>query len=283
MRLSFTVEGEFSGMNAECYLRNIKNVSKRLITRLKREPMGMTRNGELLKTVNTVFEGDEILLSMADTASMSEKPCSIKVEKVFEDEYIVIYNKPFSMPVHPSHRHRGDTLSDVFMGDYPTLTFHAVTRLDKDTSGLCIIAKDRYTTAALQKGSVRKYYTALVSGVLQDKKGIIDLPIARERESIIKRVVRDDGQRAVTEYEVIAEREGFSLVKILLHTGRTHQIRVHFSHIGNPLLGDDLYGGDTLLISRQALHCSTLEFIHPVTKKEISVSSQLPDDMNTLL
>ncbi len=283
MKLSFTVEKEFSGLTAENYLRNVKNVSKRLITRLKRETGGMLRNGELLRSIDKVFEGDEILLSMQDTASVTEGVCNTNAPKVYEDDYLIVYNKPFSMPVHPSHRHRGDTLSDVFLSEYPTLTFHAVNRLDKDTSGLCIVAKDRYCTAALQKGSIRKIYTAIVSGIMQDKKGIIDLPIAREQESIIKRVVRDDGQRAVTEYEVIAERENYSFVKILLHTGRTHQIRVHFSHIGHPLLGDDLYGADTSLISRQALCCTSLEFVHPVSNENIFVECQLPDDMKKLL
>lgn len=283
MKLSFTVEKEFSGLTAENYLRNVKNVSKRLITRLKREKGGMLSNGELLRSIDKVFEGDEILLSLQDTASVTEGACKTKVPKVYEDDYLIVYNKPFSMPVHPSHRHRGDTLSDVFLSEYPTLTFHAVNRLDKDTSGLCIVAKDRYCTAALQKGNIRKIYTAIVCGIMQDKKGIIDFPIAREQESIIKRVVRDDGQRAVTEYEVIAENENYSFVKILLHTGRTHQIRVHFSHIGHPLLGDDLYGGDMTLISRQALCCTSLEFMHPVTNENIFVECQLPDDMKKLL
>lgn len=183
--------------------------------------------------------------------------------------------------MHPSIKHQGDTLGNFFAAKYPDITFRPVNRLDRDTSGLCIIAKNAFAAAALQN-SVKKVYYAVVTGYI-DGEGIIDVPIAREKDSIIKRTVRQDGQRAVTHYKAIKSGKKYSLIEIKLETGRTHQIRVHFAYIGHPLAGDDLYGGSTEDICCQALHCGLLCFREPLTGKEITVTSPLRDDIQKLI
>lgn len=182
--------------------------------------------------------------------------------------------------MHPSVRHRNDTLGNLFAYLYPDLTFRPVNRLDKDTSGLCIVAKNPYVANLIQ-GNCKKVYFAAVHGIIKGN-GVINAPIAREKESIIVRCVRDDGQYAVTYYKNIKSNEKYTLLEINLETGRTHQIRVHFAYIGNPLAGDDLYGGKRDDISRQALHCGKISFCLPETDENITVSSELPYDINSL-
>ncbi|MEG2191902.1 MAG: RluA family pseudouridine synthase, partial [Oscillospiraceae bacterium] len=137
-------------------------------------------------------------------------------------------------------------------------------------------------SAEILKGGVDKTYIALTKGDFQQSQGVIDAPIARQEGSIITRCVSPIGQKSKTRYELIKQNRDVALVRIKLDTGRTHQIRVHFSYIGHPLLGDDLYGGDTSIIKRHALHCQSLEFISPDTKAVVSLSSHLPSDMQNL-
>ena len=192
-------------------------------------------------TVNT---GDIVILQFQDTKIL-EPNFRLCVPIAFENENLVVFDKPVGMPVHPSIKHQGDTLGNFFAAKYPDITFRPVNRLDRDTSGLCITAKNAFAAAALQN-SVKKVYYAVVTGYI-DGEGIIDVPIAREKDSIIKRTVRQDGQRAVTHYKAIKSGKKYSLIEIKLETGRTHQIRVHFAYIGHPLAGDDLYGGLSLI------------------------------------
>ena len=254
-------------------------MSRRLLTRLKRQNGGITRNGQLIRSIDEVRQGDVIVLSLEDD-SFLEPNGSLNVPVVFENDSLVIFDKPSGMPVHPSIRHQGDTLGNYFAHLYPELTFRSVNRLDRDTSGLCVIAKDALAAKLLQ-GSCKKVYYAAVHGIIPES-GTIDAPIARERESIILRCVREDGQRAVTHYKRLKYSDKYSLAEIDLETGRTHQIRVHFAHIGAPLAGDDLYGGLRDDISRQALHCGQLSFREPLTGEPITVSSELPEDIQRL-
>jgi len=194
----------------------------------------------------------------------------------------MVVDKPYYMPVHPSFNHPTDTLANAFVGYWKNKgqekIFRAINRLDKNTSGLVLIALDAYSAEKL-KGNVDKTYTAVVQGRVEKTQGIIELPIARQTESIITRCVREDGQYAKTEYTVVKQNEQFSLLDIKLHTGRTHQIRVHFSHLGHSLAGDDLYGGSTEYITRHALHCRKLQFVSPYDNKKVTVNSNLPKDM----
>ena len=204
----------------------------------------------------------------------------LKVPIAFENESLIVFDKPSGVPVHPSAKHQGDTLGNCFSSMFEGLAFRPVNRLDRDTSGLCLVAKSTYSASLLQKNFSKVYYAG-VHGIT-DGYGTIDAPIARERESIITRCVREDGQKAVTHYTRILCSEKYSLLEIHLETGRTHQIRVHLSHIGHALAGDDLYGGLRDDISRQALHCGELSFSDPVSGKTITVKSDIPDDIRKL-
>ena len=277
MKIDFICER--SGASVEEILRE-NGVSRRLITKLKRVENGICKNGLAARTIDIVQSGDTISIFKEDERSL-EGASELFVNSAYEDEYFVVYDKPPFMPVHPSIKHQGDTLGNFFSAMHPTLTFRPVNRLDRDTSGLCCIAKDAYSAKKLQH-SIEKTYMAVVCGEIT-QCGTVDAPIAREKESIILRCVRSDGQRAVTHYKPIAIKNGYTLLEINLETGRTHQIRVHMAHIGFPLAGDDMYGGDCKDIGRQALHCSKLIIIHPISGEDIIVEAPIPDDISRLL
>lgn len=241
--------------------------------------MGITRNGKPIRSVDTVYDGDEIVLRIDDT-SLLEPNGALKVKIAFENENLVVFDKPSGMPVHPSIKHQGDTLGNYFAYLYPDLTFRPVNRLDRDTSGLCVTAKNPHAASRLQNCCEKVYYAAVHGATAES--GTIEAPIARRQESIIMRCVRSDGQPAVTHYKRILCNEKYSLEEIHLETGRTHQIRVHFAHIGHPLAGDDMYGGERTDISRQALHCGQISFDEPVFGEKITVRSELTDDIKNL-
>ncbi len=257
-----------------------RGISRRLVIRLKRIDGGITRNGQLIRTVDRVAEGDVIELSESDEKLLSPNP-KLDVEIICQDESFAVFNKPHGMPVHPSLKHQGDTLGNFFSASFQGLTFRPVNRLDKDTSGCVVVAKNQYSAQALQKGCEKVYY-AICCGT-PPACGQINAPIAREGESIIKRCVSPSGQRAVTNYRVIEQNGRYSLCEVKLETGRTHQIRVHFSHIGFPLAGDDMYGGSCEEISRQALHCGKISFISPHSGLTVEAVAPIPNDMKNLM
>ena len=258
------------------------NVSKRLIKKLKRTKDGITKNGVHIRTVDKVFKGESITIALEDE-KMLEVSRHLSVPVLYECEDLIVFDKPYNMPVHPSIKHQGDTLGNYFSYICSGLTFRPINRLDRDTSGVCVAAKNAFSAKSLQQ-SLEKTYYAVVCGKL-DNDGTIDAPIGRTDGSIIKREVSKSGQNAVTHYKAVkcSYDEKYTLVKINLETGRTHQIRVHFSYIGFPLAGDEMYGGDCSDISRQALHCKTVEFLHPITKEIITIDSELPEDMKSLI
>ncbi len=276
--ISFTVKSE-SPVTVQDYLRG-QGVSRRLLQKLKNRDGGLTCNGAFIRTVDIVKNGDMLMLDSEERNEI-EPNGSLHAEIAFESESLVIFDKPSGMPVHPSVRHREDTLGNLFAYLYPELTFRPVNRLDKDTSGLCAVAKNPYSANLLQK-QCRKTYFAVVHGNIVGE-GTIDAPIARECESIIVRCVREDGQRAVTHYKSIKANKKYTLLEVNLETGRTHQIRVHFAYIGHALAGDDLYGGLRDDIGRQALHCGRMEFILPETKEKVIINSALPQDIVKLI
>ncbi len=276
--LKLTVGGD-RPTTLQSFLSGQKGVSRRLLTRLKRQENGITRGGIQIRSIDTVFPGDEIVLRFEDSGALEPNP-ELRIPVIYETERLVIFDKPAGVPVHPSIKHQGDTLGNFFAHLYPDLTFRPVNRLDKDTSGLCIVAKDAHAASLLQ-GSCRKVYYAAVEGT-PPESGRIDAPIARERESIILRCVREDGQPSATCYKRLKTGKKYSLMEVRPETGRTHQIRVHFAHIGHPLAGDDMYGGSLEDIPRQALHCGTITFPEPGSNKEITVTSELPEDISAL-
>lgn len=277
--IKFTVPHESEGKTVGEFLREC-GASRRLITRLKRVPMGITLNGVHTKTIDIVHSGD-IAAMLIESGESLDKNSELSAPIVYEDKDLIVYDKPVNMPVHPSHRHRNDTLGNLFSAQHSGLTFRPINRLDKDTSGLCVIAKNSFAAARLS-GNIEKTYYAVICGKLT-QDGTIDAPIGRCGDSVITREVRPDGQRAVTHYTILEANDKYTLVKIKLETGRTHQIRVHFSHIGYPLAGDDLYGGDTSDITHQALHCGELEFISPVSGERLILHSDIREDMKNLL
>lgn len=217
-------------------------------------------------------------------------PVDLPLKVLYEDEFLLIVDKPAGLLVHPVHQERDSTLANAVMFHYQMnqerLGFHPVIRLDRNTSGLVLIAKQahiQHSLAANRKHAIKKFYQAIIHGSLLPDKGIINAPIARHPDSIIQRIVSPNGQPAITVYRTIKQFDAASLLELELLTGRTHQIRVHLSYLGHPILGDDLYGGLCTLIQRQALHAARLEFIHPVTGKELSFESLLPQDLDHLL
>lgn len=256
MKLYFKNEKDIP-VNLLFFLQKENGVSRRLITKLKRQHMGITCEGKLIRTVDDVPPGCVVVLDIEDENEIVPNP-ELNVPVIFENDSVIVFNKPQGMPVHPSMNHYEDTLGNYFSALYPELTFRPVNRLDRNTSGLCLVAKNQHSAARLQK-KVSKVYYALVCG-RPDKSGTIDAPIKRQTESLITRCVSPDGQRAVTHYTLLSSCGKYSWVKINLETGRTHQIRVHFSYAGFPLAGDDLYGGSTEDAEGQTLHCGEISF-----------------------
>ena len=255
---------------------------------------GITRNGLRIKTPETVFAGDVIVLKSIDRTLLEPNPL-LKVPVIYEDGDVIVFCKPAGMPVHPSIKHQGDTLGNCFAAMFPELTFRPVNRLDRDTSGLCAAAKSAYAANFLS-GKISKIYMAVTEGMPvphdlgnscikwyeTDSGYRIDAPIGRAGESIIRREVRQDGQDSVTNYTIVKTDGKHSLLRIELETGRTHQIRVHFSAVGHPLAGDDLYGGSREYCSAQALHCCEMSFPRPSDGKMIRLFSEIRQDMSAL-
>lgn len=278
--LTFAVPDAESGETAESFLRK-RGFSHKLITKLKHSG-GLTRGGAVLRSIDKLAAGDEINVRIEDSGAASPIPNpDIKANIAFENEDIVIFDKPPGLAVHPSIVHYGDTLGNLYAALYPESAFRPIHRLDKDTSGLCACAKNKLAAAVLGGGIIKTYF-AVVSGEIT-APGEIDAPIGRADGSIIKREVRPDGQRAVTLYKPILHKNGRTLLEITLQTGRTHQIRVHFAHIGFPLCGDEMYGGDRRDILRQALHCGKMRLTLPAGGDELEVESPLPEDIARLL
>lgn len=216
-------------------------------------------------------------------------PLESNLNIIYEDNYLLVVNKPSNMPVHPSCNHFEDSLSNIVKYYFDCIglkrKIRIVNRLDKDTSGIVIFAKNEYIQEALiqqmKNNTFKKEYLAILNGILEKNSDIISAPIARKENSIIERCVNfETGDIAITHYDLIKTIDNkYSLVHFVLETGRTHQIRVHSAYIGHPILGDTLYGSSSTLINRQALHAQKVSFIHPITKKIIILEAPLPEDM----
>lgn len=224
--------------------------------------------------------GDVVEIRLPNTEPLVAN-ASCRVPVCYETSHLIVYNKPADMPVHPSQNHYTDTLGNCFAASFPTYTYRPVNRLDRNTSGLCLVAKSRYAAGRLQYGVKKRYY-AIVQGRLTER-GTVSAPIAREQDSVITRCVRADGKPAITHYTPIWHCDKYTLLQMRLETGRTHQIRVHMAYIGHPLVGDVLYGGHTQDIARQALHCGCLMLPDPIEQKWIQIGTALPEDMQALI
>lgn len=281
---SIRIPGKYSGKEIKFILKNHFRLSDRMITRLKKDD-GIMLNGNREFVTKTVTKGDMLVLNLPSRASENIVPKNLPLSILYEDEHILAANKPSGMPTHPSLRHYEDTLANACAYYFRSIpfTFRAITRLDRDTTGVVIIAKNapaaQRLSLAMQTGGIRKEYIALCCGVPEPESGSIDAPIKRENAGIMKRCVSPEGRPAVTEYETAEQKDGYSLVRLIPHTGRTHQLRVHLAHIGVPIYGDFLYGTE-IPGERTRLHCRSVSFMHPFTGKNMTVSAPLPDDMH---
>lgn len=276
---------ESNGVRLGTFLHRKMGVSQRIIRSAKLRENGITVDGVRARTVDVLKSGQTVNILLPKPVC-DIRPSEVALDIVYEDPHYILLNKPSGVPVHPtSCNHTTDTLANgiarYMLEQEDNYCVSIVNRLDKNTSGLVLVAKNAYAAEKAAE-SAKKTYLAICSGEVRTA-GRIDLPIAREEGSIIKRCVSENGQYAVTNYEPIKILDGSTLLSITLETGRTHQIRVHFSHIGHPLEGDDLYGGSTAKIHRHALHCTELSFFHPVLGRELCFKAELPQDMAALL
>ena len=279
-----TIEDE--GKELREIMREHFDFSARLRNRIKREKLVMV-DGVSTPGWKKPVVGAEIRITLPDETSGFE-PQNIPLDIVYEDDDLMIINKQPGLIVHPTKGHPTGTVANALMyymeqtGKPFKIRF--VNRLDMDTSGLLVVAKNSYTqndyTKQMKENTVEKRYVAVVKGIVESDEGTIDLPIGRPDPDHVRRGVMKNGAPSVTHYKVLDRYNGYSLVELLLETGRTHQIRVHMSHIGHPVLGDWLYEGlNPLLIDRQALHAAKLTFTHPMTKERVTFEASIPEDM----
>ena len=283
-------EEERENLTVEWFLRR-HGYSRHIITGLKRTEDGIFRNGVRAWTSQAVHAGDVIETHLVETEpSDGILPRPVPFSVVYEDDDILVVDKPADTPIHPSIGNYENTLANALAYRFASrgehFVFRAVNRLDRDTTGLLLIAKHKISGAFLSamtaKKEIRREYLAIVAGK-PEGSGTIDLPIARKDGSTIERCIdMDHGEHAVTHYRCLDYRDdlGCSLVRLRLETGRTHQIRVHMKAIGHPLLGDFLYNPDYRFIGRQALHSYTVAFRHPITGEAMEFTAPMPEDFS---
>lgn len=272
-------------------LVNYFKISHRLITKLKQENAIFLNNMPCFIN-EKIYVGDSVKVNLDyEEKNSNIIPTPMPLEILKETNGYIIINKPANMPVHPSCNHYSDTLSNGIRSYYDSIglkkLIRPVNRIDANTTGIVIFAKNAYIQEnfirQMEKNIFNKYYLAITEGFLENKKGIIDKPISRKPGSIMEREISKNGEKAITYYEVIQEsiikNTKISILLCKLGTGRTHQIRVHLSSMGHPILGDSLYSGNTNLINRQALHSYKTEFLDPITNKKEIIEAPIPNDM----
>ena len=275
-RIQNVVQGLGAPMRISEYLKIHLGISQTLLSKVKMG--GVFLNEENVHMRAEVKNGDRIEVIFPSEASEGIPPIDLPLEVLYEDEHMIAVCKPRNMPTHPSKGNSLPTLANAVMHYFgKDFVFRAITRLDRDTSGIVLIAKTQYAASRLSSdmkaGRFTKIYTAVVSGIPSPAEGRIDAPIRREKEGALRRIVAEDGKRAVTEYRVTSVRkDGNAILSLRLLTGRTHQIRVHMAHIGHPLLGDFLYGTESE--EGYLLHCTKMEIPHPITGELLTIVSK---------
>ena len=289
MKLAYINSSKYS--NVKEVLKAEFSMSDRLLLKLKKLDK-IYLNGNVTSVNHPVLENDliECYLDYEEDNS-NIVPTEMPLNIIYEDEAYIVVNKPAGIPVHPSMDHYTDSLSNGIAFYFNQIglkkKIRPVNRLDKDTSGIVIFAKNEYIQECLvrqmkSKEFIKKYI-AVVNGNLDNLEGTINAPIARKEGSIIERCVSETGDIAITHYKVLKRKPNFDIVECILETGRTHQIRVHFAYLGHSLLGDTLYGTSSNLINRQALHAYEVEFTHPLSKKKVKYITTVPEDLNKLM
>lgn len=271
-----------------------KEISRRIIGRTKFHGGSFEVNDREVYVREPLNIGDKVVLNLPlEEANSNLHTSHEPLEIIFEDEYYLMINKPVDLLSIPSPGDQEHTVANRVKGyfmrqNYRHQVVHIITRLDHYTSGVLLIAKNALAHSwmgkQLEEQTLKKYYTAIIEGHLEPEAGLIDAPITRSPDSLIERMVDSSGKPSVTEYKMTEKlQDTLAVVRLSLHTGRTHQIRVHLSHLGHPLVGDDLYGGSTEFLDRQALHCHQLVFDHPFTGERMAVEAPLPEDMQNLI
>lgn len=281
--IRYTVSDEFEEKKLLVFLRSEAGLSLKLVRSLKRVENGLMINESHARTVDVLHAGDTVTVNIPDDKT-SSIPCELMPEVVYEDSDILIVNKPALLPIHESHNHQGDTLANSVAGYLQkkgmSCSFRAVGRLDKGTSGLVVCALNPHAAGRLS-GKIKKRYLAVACGEFKGS-GTIDAPIYRPDPIKTVRTVDERGDTAVTHWKSLKTDGVLTLLSVTLETGRTHQIRVHFSSLGAPLIGDTMYGKPDTRISHQALHCCEVELTHPVTNKKILCTAPMPEDMQSI-
>lgn len=294
--IEYTVTEADGRLTAGEIMRERLMLSSREVSRCKQFDDGVMCKGMPIRIISVLEPGEVLTVRIYEDIENSSLiiPSDEPIDIVYEDEDLILLNKKGDMVVHPSYAHYKDSLSNALAGYYKKTgqehVMRVIGRLDRETSGLIVFAKNRHSASILSRKSERmsrrKEYLALCSGIFETKEGTVDAPIERIPGQRMIREVRDDGKRAITHYKVEKEFQDFSLVRLKLDTGRTHQIRVHMSYLGHPLLGDNLYGKDiqdNKGLTRAALHACHLEFEQPITGEKLSFEAQLPEDMQNAI
>lgn len=284
-RLQYAIPKEYSSRRVLDFLKHL-GFSHRLITKLKQTPDGILLNGEHIRTIDPMSEGDILEINLpTDKKESISIPVEMPLDIIYEDDDILVLNKPAMLAVHESHNHLGDTLSNAvafhLKKEGKPSVFRAVGRLDKGTSGLMVCALNRYAASRLS-GKIKKQYLAIATEIYEGE-GTIDAPIFRPDPILTVRTVDERGERAVTHWTALKNDGENTLLRVKLETGRTHQIRVHFASLGTPLVGDTMYGTPDERISHQALHCCECRFVHPVKNEEMHFFCDMPDDMKSII
>lgn len=280
------ITSEDDGQEIKQILKKHFDFSSRLRNRIKRNNL-LTLNGKDTEGWHRVKTGDIVSIILPDEESHF-MPQAIPLDIVYEDDDIMLINKQAGLIVHPTKGHPVGTVANAlayYMQEQSKKwKIRFVNRLDMDTSGLLLIAKNAYCqndiSNQMHRNQISKKYIAIVKGIIEEESGTVDMPIGRPDLEDVRRGVMTDGAPSITHYKVIEHLKGHSLIELILETGRTHQIRVHMSYIGHPVLGDHLYGGENVnLMERQALHAVELSFNHPITKLPVNFKAPVPEDM----
>lgn len=290
--LNYNIQNTEAGLRIEQYLRR-QGYSRQNLVALKKMPMSVTVNKIWYRLNERLDSGDVLTIHIQETeSSVQVSPVHMALDIIYEDEDLIVINKPAGMPIHPSMDNHTNSLANglayYFQSQGKPFIFRCTNRLDRDTSGLTVISKHMLSSNLLSrmavKHEIKREYLAIVRGCVKPESGTITAPLSRLPGSIIERTIDfDKGETAITHYRTLVEKNGHSLVALKLETGRTHQIRIHMKYLGFPLIGDYLYNPDMEHIQRQALHSCRLSFLHPISGAEMIFTAPLPADMQKVL